>query len=341
VTGFSIDGVPVGDRERPYVVAEVGINARDDLELAKAFVEVAADEGADAVKFQTHLPDEEMARSAMAEADADEVYDVVSGNVLSEADHVELQAHCRDHGVTFLSTPFSAAAVDRLDDLDVPAIKIGSGELTNRELLARAADTGKPLIVSTGMSEWETVRDAVAFLESRDATVALLYCVSAYPADPEQFNLGLIQRMRDAFDVPVGFSDHSLGVDVAALAMANGAAIVEKHFTIDRRLPGPDQEVSIEPEELRELVAFADLVDATRGDEKPVHDDEAAVKSWANHSLVSAAPIEAGERLDEDNLTTKRPGTGVSAERYFDVLGTAVARDVPADTVLTDEDLAE
>lgn len=341
MTGFDIDGRPVGDGEKPYVIAEAGINARDDIELAKAFVDVAAEEGADAIKFQTHLPDAEMAREEMERIDAGEVYHVVSNCVLSPEDHEELAAHCREAGITFFSTPFSAEGIDVLDDLGAPAIKIGSGELTNRELLARAADTGKPLVVSTGMAEWETVRDAVAFLDDRDATFALLYCVSAYPADPEQFNLGLIERMREAFDVPVGFSDHSLGVDIAALAMARGAAVVEKHFTIDRRLPGPDQEVSIEPDELSELVEFARLVDATAGDEKPVHDDEADVKAWANHSVVAAADIEAGDRLDEDTLTTKRPGTGVSAERYFDVVGRRAARDIPAGTVLSEDDFAE
>ena len=335
-----IDGRPVGLEERPYVVVEVGINARTDVELAKSFIDAAAEAGADAVKFQTHMPDEEMVRSEMERLDAGEVYEAVADATLSAADHRRLQAHCESVDVTFLSTPFSAAGVDLLDDLGVPAIKIGSGELTNHEILARAADVGVPLIVSTGMSERSEIRDTVAFLRDRDVEFVLLYCVSAYPADPELFNLDLIPELREEFDVPVGLSDHSLGVGVAPLAMARGAAVVEKHFTLDRRLPGPDQSVSIEPDELEELVEYSHMAAATSGDEKPIYQEEAEIREWAGHSVVTTRTIAAGDRIEESDLTTKRPGTGVPANRFFEVVGRTAVRDLEPNTVLSEDDLS-
>ncbi len=337
---YEIAGHPIGEDKRPYIIAEVGINARTDIELGKAFITAAAQAGADAVKFQTHMPDEEMVRSEMERAGASEVYEAVSNASLSEADHRELQAHAESTGITFLSTPFSAAAVDLLAELGVPAIKIGSGELTNREILARAAAVDVPLIVSVGMSERSEVADAVEFLREQGADFALLYCVSAYPAEPELFDLTQIRTMREEFDVPVGLSDHSLGVGVAPLAMGQGAAIIEKHFTLDKRLPGPDQELSIEPDELAELVAFAERAGATRGTKDvAMHDEEADIREWAGHSIVTAKPLVAGEQLDETNITTKRPAVGIPAERFFDVIGESVARDIDSGTPLTADDI--
>lgn len=337
---YTIADRAVGKNERPYVIAEVGINARTDIELAKAFIDAAAQAGADAVKFQTHMPDEEMVRSEMERIGVTEVYEAVSEASLSEPDHRELQAHSESVGTTFLSTPFSAAAVDLLADIGVPAIKIGSGELTNREILERAAAVNVPLIISVGMSERFEVVNAVEFLREQGADFALLYCVSAYPAEPELFDLTRIQTMRKKFDAPVGLSDHSAGVGVAPLAMGHGAAIVEKHFTLDRRLPGPDQELSIEPDELAELVTFAERAEATRADnDATVHSEEEEIREWAGHSIVTAKPVSAGERFDESNLTTKRPATGIPAERFFDVIGETAAQNIDSGSPLTEDDV--
>lgn len=337
---YDIAGQPIGENERPYIIAEVGINARTDVELAKSFITAAAQAGADAVKFQTHMPDEEMVRSEMERAGVSEVYEAVSDASLSEADHRELQAHAESTGITFLSTPFSAAAVDLLAELGVPAIKIGSGELTNREILAQAAAVDVPLIVSVGMSERSEVADAVEFLREQGADFALLYCVSAYPAEPELFDLKQIRTMRQEFDVPVGLSDHSLGVGVAPLAMGQGAAIIEKHFTLDRRLPGPDQELSIEPDELAELVAFAERAGATRdAKDAAMHDEEAEIREWAGHSIVTAKPLKAGEQFDESNLTTKRPATGIPAEKFFDIIGKTATHDIEPNRPVTEADI--
>lgn len=329
----------IGAGERPYIVAEAGVNFRDDVDLGKAFVEEAAAAGADAVKFQTHVPEAEMVESEMRELDLGDLYERMGVYALSMDEHRELRDHCREHGVTFLSTPFSPAAVERLEELGVGAYKVGSGELTNHHLLRTIAETGKPMIVSTGMHSMETVREAADLLDEHATEYMFLYCVSEYPTEPSDFNLGLIPRMREEFDVPVGFSDHSTGVEAAAVAMARGADLVEKHFTIDRRLPGGDQDVSIEPEELAELAEYAELCHATTGDEKEVRDDEAAIAEWARHSVVTAASVSAGETLTADALTTKRPGTGIPANEFDDVVGRTAARDLDEDTLLRESDL--
>jgi N-acetylneuraminate synthase/N,N'-diacetyllegionaminate synthase len=336
---ISFDGNAIGDGERPFVVAEAGVNFRDDIELGKAFVEEAAAAGADAVKFQTHLPGAEMVESEMRALDMGELYDRMGVYELSMDEHRELKAHCEDHGVTFLSTPFSPPAVERLEDLGVDAYKVGSGELTNHHLLETIAATGKPMIVSTGMHDIATVREAADLLETAASEFMFLYCVSEYPTEPSDFNLGLIERMASEFGVPVGFSDHSTGVEAAAVAMARGAALVEKHLTIDRRLPGGDQDVYIEPDELEKLVAYATLCHETRGDQKEVRDGEAAIAEWARHSVVTATPITAGETITAEQLTTKRPGTGIPATAFDDVVGRTAARDIDANTTLREADL--
>jgi N-acetylneuraminate synthase/N,N'-diacetyllegionaminate synthase len=336
---IAFDGVEIGPGARPFVVAEAGVNFRDDIDLAKAFIEEAADNGADAVKFQTHVQHEEMVESEMRDLDLGGLYDRMGVYELSMAEHRELKAHCEEHGVTFLSTPFSVAGVERLEELGVSAYKVGSGELTNHKLLRTIAETGKPMIVSTGMHSMETVRDSVALLDEHADSYMLLYCVSEYPTEPEDFNLGVIDRMAEEFGVPVGFSDHSTGVEAAAVAMARGAALVEKHFTIDRRLPGGDQEVSVEPEELSKLAEYAHLCHVTRDDEKELRDDEAAIADWARHSVVTAEGISAGEAFTEDNLTAKRPGTGIPADEFYDVVGQTASRDLDANEVVTAEDI--
>lgn len=336
---FEIDGTPIGEKQRPYVIAEVGINARSDLELAKAHIEAAAEAGADAVKFQTHLADSEMARSEMERIGSEDVYRTVAENEWSVGEHKELSSFCQENGVQFLSTPFSAAAVDVLTEVGVPAIKIGSGELTNRELLDKAARTGKPLMVSTGMSNEETVEDAYRFLSERTDDLAFLYCVSSYPTEPEDLHLSYIDELRETYGVPVGFSDHSTGVEASVLSLGHGVSIIEKHFTIDRRLPGPDQPVSVEPEELAELVRFIDYAEEAKGSEKPVTDEEEDVKAWARHSVVAEEQVSEGEEFTTQNLTAKRPNTGISAERYFDIVGATAAKDVSAGEVLSEDDI--
>jgi N-acetylneuraminate synthase/N,N'-diacetyllegionaminate synthase len=336
---IEFEGDYIGEGKRPYIVAEVGGNFRDDIELGKVFIEEAADAGADAVKIQTHIPDAEMVESEMRELGMGDLYERMGVYELSMDEHRELYDHCEKHNITFLSTPYSTEAVTRLEELGVGAYKIGSGELTNRHLLRTIAETGKPMIVSTGMHSMDTIRETYEFLNEYAKSFMFLYCVSAYPTEPSDFNLGLIERMQEEFDVPVGFSDHSTGVEAAAVAIARGASLVEKHFTIDRRLPGGDQDVSIEPVELEKLVEYSTLCHETRGKEKEVREDEAAIAEWARHSVVTANEIGAGEIITLEDLTTKRPGTGVPATKIGDIVGQTAAHDISANTVIKEKDI--
>jgi N-acetylneuraminate synthase/N,N'-diacetyllegionaminate synthase len=336
---LSIGDTTIGPGHKPFVIAEIGTNYRDDLELAAAMADVAADAGADAAKFQTHLASDEMVKTAMADLGFADLYDRIETYEMSVTKHRELRDRCQKQEMMFLSTPFSVEAVDTLEEVGVPAYKIGSGELTNYHLLKRVANTGKPMLISTGMVEWETIEEAVSFVREHTDKFALLYCVSEYPTAAEDFNLGVIDRMKEAFDVPVGFSDHSQGIKAAVTAMARGADFVEKHFTLDRRLPGGDQEVSIEPDKLTELTEYANLVHQTRGSEREIRSAEESIRGWAHHSVVTTESIPAGERFTTDNVTAKRPGIGISASRYFDLIGSTVTRSLEPDTILDDEDV--
>jgi N-acetylneuraminate synthase/N,N'-diacetyllegionaminate synthase len=336
---IKINGRAIGSGERPYIIAEAGINFLNNVDLGKAFIDAAAEAGADAIKFQTHVPDGEMVRSEMERIGRGDIYETVTQHELTESDHEELQAYARDRDITFFSTPYSVSAVRLLESLDVPAFKIGSGELTNEHLLREAADSGEPLLVSTGMAQREEVRETATLLNELAAPHALFYCVSAYPTPIEDIDLDTIDALRSEFGVPVGFSDHTLGTEASVVAMARGADIIEKHFTLDRTLPGPDQEVSIEPDELAELVGYSEVVDRTSGRATELTEDESEVQSWARHSVVAEHPVIKGETFTADDLTTKRPNTGLPARRFDEVVGATATRDIAANTLLTVEDI--
>jgi N-acetylneuraminate synthase/N,N'-diacetyllegionaminate synthase len=288
---IELDGTKVGPNHRPYIIAEVGINAWNDLTLAKRFIEVAADAGADAVKFQTHIADTEMVESEMRSIGVGEVFDTVADCEWSVHEHRELQSHADEYDVTFLSTPFSSDAVNILNRLDIPAIKIGSGEMNNRHLLERSASTGKPLLVSTGMNTLDEIKETCEFLDDMTTEYALFYCISAYPTTAKDFDFHTISELSEMANVPVGFSDHSTGVEAAKMAIGNGASLIEKHFTIDRRLPRPDQQVSIEPDELRSLCEFATLYYTILIKKGGLDDEEVEIKRWAQHSIVATQSI--------------------------------------------------
>lgn len=338
---IQIDSSDIGPDERPYLIAEVGINARNDLTLAKQFIKIAADNGADAVKFQTHLADDEMVESEMRTLGAGEVYDTVAGCEWSIEDHRELQSCAETHDVTFLSTPFSTEAVDLLEKTDVPAIKIGSGEMNNHHLLKHAASTEKPLLVSTGMNTLEDIKTACELLDDLSTEYVLFYCVSEYPTTAEDFDFQTISLLEDFAGVPVGLSDHSTGVEAAKVAIGNGASLIEKHFTIDRRLPGPDQEVSIEPDELSDLREFAELYNKTSSKRDELHEQEKEIEKWAKHSIVAKNTIQKGESLTRENTTTKRPGVGISADDYFEMLGRKSKQVIQAGEIIYEDQISQ
>ncbi|MBI4589777.1 MAG: N-acetylneuraminate synthase [Candidatus Rokubacteria bacterium] len=338
------EGAPV------FIVAEAGVNHNGDLALAKRLVDVAAEAGADGVKFQTFRSEALVSRAApkaayqQAATGADEGQrEMLARLELTPDQYAEIREHCARRRILFFSTPFDEASADALEALGVPLFKLPSGEITNLPLLRHVAAKGKPIILSTGMSTLAEVAEAVAAIRAAgDPPLALLHCVSAYPAPPAEMNLRAMDTLRDRFGYPVGLSDHTLGIEVAVAAVARGAVIVEKHFTLDRQLPGPDHPASLEPGELAALIRAIRSVEAALGDgEKRPMPSETDARRVARKSLVAGGPIRAGERLTPSRVRIKRPGTGISPADLPRALGRTVRRDLAADEVIDWEALAE
>ena len=324
------------------------MNHNGSLDLALRLVDAAAEAGADAVKFQTFTA-EQVVSLAAPKAAYQEVntgrggsqLEMVKALELDAAQHRQIQAHCRDKGIMFLSSPFDRGSVDLLVKMGVPALKIGSGELTNHEFLAYLAHQGLPLLLSTGMSAMHEVESALAVIRRNGSpAVALLHCVSNYPAAPCDCNLAAIDNMRKAFGLPTGWSDHTLGLQVSLAAAARGAALVERHLTLDNSLPGPDHAASLEPDELRALIKGIRDIEASIGtgvkQQCPSEQNTAAV---ARRSLHAARTLAAGHRITAGDLMMLRPGTGIPADQMDRVLGRTVSRTIPAGNILFEEDL--
>ena len=340
---FEISGRKIGPGQPCYVIAEAGVNHNGDLALAKRLVDVAVAAGADAVKFQTFQA-ELLASAAAPKANyqkvttesAESQLDMLKRLELSPAAHHALLPYCQERGILFLSTPFEETSADFLGSLDVAAYKLPSGEITNLPFLAHVARKGRPLIISTGMStlgEVETALQTVA--AAGDPPVALLHCVSNYPADPAQTNLRAMLTMHAAFGVPVGYSDHTPGIEVALAAVALGACIIEKHFTLDKTLPGPDHQASSEPAELQALIRGIRKVEASLGTGRKVPARcEANTAGVGRKSLIAAADLPSGEVLTERSIAIKRPGNGLPPAARPYVVGRTLKVAVRAGEVL-------
>jgi N-acetylneuraminate synthase len=333
----------IGPQQPVFVIAEAGVNHNGDLKMARALVDVAVDAGADAVKFQTFkadrvaTPDAPKAQYQLqTTGDSESQLEMLRRLELSEDAHLEVQAYCHEREILFLSTPFDEHAVDFLDSLGVPAFKISSGDLTNSPLLEHVARKGKPVILSTGMSDLSELIEAVSVLNTAGCeNPILLHCVSNYPANPATVNLRAMQTIRAAFDVPVGFSDHTEGIDVSLAAVALGACVIEKHFTLDRSLPGPDHRASLEPDEMRKLMESIRRVESALGDGRKVPDpSEIETAKVARRSLVAAYDIPAGATLERSMVVVRRPGTGLSPTQLATVLGHRSTRRIAAGTLL-------
>ena len=341
-----IGGRRVGTGERAFVIAEAGVNHDGKLSQALELVAAAKRAGADAVKFQTFRADRLVTRDApqaeyqaQGEKRRSTQHEMLRRLELSDDDHLALVRRCRELGVLFLSSPFDERSADLLEELGVPAFKIGSGELTNTPLLQHVARKGRPMLVSTGMADIEEVRIAVdAIRAAGNDDLVLLHCVSLYPAPLEDVNLRAMQTLRSEFGVPVGYSDHTEGNEAAMAAVALGACVLERHFTLDRSLPGPDHRMSIDEEGLSSLVRTIRSVEAALGTgEKIAVDGERAIAAVARKSLVAAVFIEAGTEIGDEMLKVVRPGTGMRPGRRAEVVGKRAARDIPADTPITEE----
>jgi len=320
----------IGPGQPCFIIAEAGVNHNGEIEVAMRLVDAAVAAGADAVKFQTFKADRLAIPTALQ-------YTMLRQLELSREAHMQLLDHCRRQGIVFLSSPFDEVSADLLETLGVEALKIPSGELTNLPLLRHVARKGKPMIVSTGMADVEEVACAIQAIEhAGHPPVVLLHCVSAYPAPPGEVNLRAMRTLADRFAVPVGYSDHTHGIEVALAAVALGACVIEKHLTLDRRMSGPDHAASVEPDELHRLVDGIRIVEAALGHgRKEPTVSEAPTAVVARKSLVAAKDIAAGTRLTEDLVTVKRPGIGLPPTMREHIIGKVATRDIPAQTVLS------
>ncbi len=327
-----------------YVIAEAGANHNRDLDVARRLIEAAADAGADAVKFQTYsgrtLYSTKTPRfDYLGELGAKPAHELLEEIALPREWQPLLAEHCRDRGIEFLSSPFDRQAVDELDAIGVAALKIASFELVDLGLVAYAASTGRPLILSTGMCTLAEIDDAVQAARSAGATqIALLQCASLYPAPAHVMNLRAIPALAQAFGVPVGLSDHTLGVHIAPAAVALGAQLIEKHFTLDRTMLGPDHPFAVEPKELAELVTHVRDIEVALGDgvkRGPAPEEAAEMYTKARRSLVAACAIPAGTMITAAMLCVKRPGTGIAPKLQEAVVGRVARVDIDDDDVLT------
>jgi len=343
----SIGGRRLGQHEPVLVVAEAGVNHDGDVNTALELVDAAAHAGAEVIKFQTFLPAALAVEGApLASYQRDRLAHVsdqrgmLEGLCLSDEDWHTVAARCERHGVLFLSTPFDLASATLLERLGVSAFKVASGELTNLPFLHSLAQRQKPLIVSTGMATIREVGDAVDVVRAQGTPLVLLHCVSAYPAPPEQANVRAIVTLRTAFGVPVGYSDHCLGFDASLAAVALGACLIERHLTLDRTSRGPDHGMSLQPDELRELIRRVRATEATLGDgRKAPQPAERDTRAIARRSIVAARAIAAGETLTADALAIKRPGGGLDPARLAELLGTRLTRPLCQDEQLTEAHL--
>lgn len=316
----------IGAEHAPFVIPEIGINHEGDMAKALRMIDDAAAAGAEVVKFQCHVIDDEMvpaAKKVIPGNATESIWDIMARCALDESQEKELKAYAEEQGLLFLSTPFSRAAADRLEGLGVDAYKIGSGECNNYPLIDHIASFGKPIILSTGMNDLASVAPAVEVLEKRGVDYALLHCTSLYPTPYRQVRLGALQQIAEAFPGAVlGLSDHSLGNWTCFGAIPLGARILEKHFTSDVNWPGPDVPISIDPRQLGELVEGSKAIFESLGGDKKILADEQPTIDFAYACVVTTGTIAAGEKITRDNCWVKRPGTGeIKAVDYDKVLG--------------------
>jgi N-acetylneuraminate synthase/N,N'-diacetyllegionaminate synthase len=345
----TIAGRTVGAGSPCFIVAEAGVNHNGRVELARQLVDAAAAAGTDAVKFQTFRAAgvaSVMAPKAgyqLETTDATESQlDMLRPLELDFEAHIELKRRATERGLVFLSTPFDAESVDLLDRLDVAAFKVASPDVTNLPLLEQIGGRGRPVILSTGTADLEEVVRAVATLRRAGANeLVVLHCVTAYPAAAGDANLRAMATMAEVLGVPVGYSDHTEGDEVALAAIALGACMLEKHLTLDRSLPGPDQRASLAPDELADLVRRARRVEAALGDgAKRPSAAELANARAVRRSLAAATPLAAGTILEPAMLTALRPGTGIAPDRIEEVLGRTLRRDLARGELLEPADFA-
>lgn len=328
-----------------FIIAEAGVNHNGSLAMAKQLIDVACAAGANAVKFQTFKADKLVSKSAQ-KADyqkqtteaSESQHDMIKKLELDREAHVALIAYCQTKGIEFLSTPFDHDSIELLNELGMSTFKVPSGEITNLPYLRHIGSLGKPVILSTGMANLGDIEAAIEVLTQAGTprgNISILHANTEYPTPMQDVNLRAMQTLGRAFDLPFGYSDHTQGIEVPIAAVALGANVIEKHFTLDRNLPGPDHKASLEPDELMTMVSAIRHIELALGSPvKQPSPSELKNKAIARKSLVAKTAIRQGEVLTEQNVTAKRPGNGISPMRWDDIIGSVAQKDYQADDLL-------
>ncbi len=324
------------------VIAEAGVNHNGSYALACRLVDAAKESGADFIKFQTFHSENVVSKFArkadyqVKETGVDTQLNMLKHLELSKSEFIQIKHYCETKDIRFLSTPFDIESIAFLDQLDMPFWKIPSGEITNYPYLVAIAKTGKSVVMSTGMCELQEIADAMQVLKENGAgVIKLLHCNTEYPTPYEDVNLRVMMTLKNEFGCEVGYSDHTQGIEVPLAAVALGATIIEKHFTLDQNMEGPDHKASLEPDELKRMITSIRIVEQAMGSEiKKPSQSERKNKSVARKSIVASTNIKKGEILTEKNITTKRPGNGISPMRWTEILGQAAIKDFQEDELI-------
>lgn len=321
----------IGKDSKPLVIAEIGINHEGSFEKAKKMVYDAFHAGAECVKFQYHIPEEEMIKNDVIPGNTTEsIWEIISRCSLTDNEEKKLKNYVDELGMIYLSTPFSRAAADKLEEMNVSVYKIGSGECNNYPLVRHIASFGKPIILSTGMNDIESISKSVSIFEEFEIDYALMHTTSLYPTPYDKVRLGALKSLKDNFpNAVVGLSDHSNGIYTCLAAIPLGASILEKHFTSDKSWPGPDIEVSITPSELSELITGSNAIFQSLGGSKTILPDEKITIDFAYSSVVTIQDIQKGDLFTHENIWVKRPGTGeILAESFPEILNKKASKDI-------------
>lgn len=342
---FSLGGIRVGPSHPPLVIAEIGINHNGSLENAIYLADQAIDAGIEVIKHQTHVVEDEMtseARSVIPGNSDKSIYQIIEECALNEPDEIALKEHVESRGKIFISTPFSRAAADRLESMGVCGYKIGSGECNNYPLIKHIANFGKPIILSTGMNDINSIRPAVEIFRERNIPFALLHTTNIYPTPNHLVRLGAMSELQESFqDAIIGLSDHTVSNHACFGAVALGACILERHFTDSMSREGPDIINSMDPQAAQDLIKGSRILFEERGGSKGATDEEFPTIQFAFASVVTIKDIQKGEVFSIDNLWVKRPGTGKILAKDFEIiLGKSAAKNIPSDTQLTPEDIS-
>lgn len=341
---FKIGKRNIGPAFKPFVIAEIGINHEGSMEKAKQMIREAAQSGAECVKFQSHVIEDEMSKEAKKVIPGNatvSIWDIMSRCAFSEEQERELKKYTESFGMLYLSTPFSRKAADRLKRMNVLAYKIGSGECNNYPLIEHVAKFKKPMIVSTGMNDIRSIKRTVEIIERHKVPYALLHCTSMYPTPYEKVRLGALKELQKKFPKAViGLSDHSLGNYTCFGAVALGASILEKHFTSNKKWKGPDVPISITPSELKDLIEGSEVIQKASGGEKIILREESPTIAFAYATVVSIRPIKKGKTISFEDVWVKRPGTGeIHAKDFEKVIGRKTRRDILSDEHISWSDI--